>query len=95
MIRFVLPVVVAAICTYVAWRFSTKRDRAIGNAPAAAINDDTPFIEQATDNWILARRAVHSLSRVINNDDIWPLIPSEDLIKARKVIADFNKQEEE
>lgn len=90
---FILILVVVGF--FAAYRAFTKPNRELGKTPAQALGaGDTPFIEQARNNWKMARRAVHSLEKVIDDDDIWPLLPEKTLMSARKVIADFYEQED-
>jgi hypothetical protein len=93
-VRYLLVALIFAVPAYLAYRNVTRRDRALENVPAGAIRDDTPFIVQARENWQLAGRAVHSLERIVNDDDIWPLIREEHLSKARRVISDYYRMEE-
>lgn len=77
----------------VVYRKVTASERQLGRTPAPAIGD-APFIEQARAHWLLAGRAVHALERIVEDDDIWPLVRDKDLSEARRVINDFYKREE-
>jgi hypothetical protein len=83
-VRYLLVALIFAVPAYLAYRNVTRRDRALENVPAGAIRDDTPFIVQARENW----------QRIVNDDDIWPLIREEHLSKARRVISDYYRMEE-
>lgn len=85
----VLLLIVGAVGALV-YRRQTRGERALGHVPAQAIHPgDKPFIEQAADNWRLAQRAVRVVRDIVDDDDIWPLLPAETLQQARHLVRDF------